>query len=231
VTFLRRHLAKIVLAVHLAGWLALLWPHSLGGGVSYVMVVGRSMEPGLHTGDLVVVQRARSYDVGDVIAYRVPDGQPGAGATIIHRITGGSEAEGYITQGDNRSGADAWRPGPGDVLGRRWVLVPRAGWALAGLQSPLPLATLAGLLTAWVAFGGGGRQSARRRTAHAAAPSTASAPAPIPTGTAMSLSPSPRSLAPVAVPAVVVVDRGSGRGASVVEAAAGRAPRNGPLTS
>jgi signal peptidase len=152
-----RWLKPAIVAVHLAAWAALLWPQALGGNISYVMVVGSSMEPGLHTGDLVAVRKADHYEVGDVIAFRVPEGQPGAGATVIHRITGGTATAGYVTRGDNRDGADQWRPRPSDVVGQRWLLVPGAGWVIAGLQSPLPLATLAGLLVAWVVFGIGRR--------------------------------------------------------------------------
>ncbi|MCH8920200.1 MAG: S24 family peptidase, partial [Chloroflexi bacterium] len=61
----------------------LLWPTSLGGDVSYVMVRGVSMEPTLHPGELAVMRTQDGYKPGDVVAYRVPEDEFGAGAVII----------------------------------------------------------------------------------------------------------------------------------------------------
>lgn len=125
---------------------ALVWPQPLGGEVAYAKVSGESMEPGLHTGDLVAVRRASGYDVGDVIAYRIPKGGPGAGAVVIHRVTGGDGERGYTTQGDNRDSVDRWTPRDEDVLGRRWLLVPGAAHAVSTLQDRFRLASLFGVL-------------------------------------------------------------------------------------
>ena len=43
----------------------LFWPTSLGGGTTYVVTHGQSMEPGFSTGDLAVLRPAGSYEVGD----------------------------------------------------------------------------------------------------------------------------------------------------------------------
>jgi signal peptidase I len=119
-----------------------------------VIVSGESMEPALEAGDLVVTVRKRGYDVGDVIAYRIPDGEPGAGVLVIHRIVGGSAGAGYITQGDNREGRDPWRPRPHDVVGTEAVSVPRVGLGLAHVRTPLGLAVLAGVVTGLLVLGG-----------------------------------------------------------------------------
>lgn len=140
-------LAATALTVAAAvGWLLLLRPQSLGGPVAYVLVSGASMEPALHDGDLVVARPSEAYERGDVIVYRVPEGEVGAGALVIHRVTGGSAARGYVTKGDNRAREDLWRPRPGDVEGRLWLRLPGAGRALALLRTPLGLALVAGLL-------------------------------------------------------------------------------------
>lgn len=132
----------------LAGWLvvvaavAALWPASLGGWSSLTVVSGRSMEPALHTGDIVVGWRTGSYDVGDVIVYEVPDGQPGEGHKVIHRITDVGAT--YTTQGDNKASADPWTPTAADVVGRRLFTVP-AGAKVLGVL-PYLLAVVAGAL-------------------------------------------------------------------------------------
>jgi signal peptidase I len=124
-------------------WAAVFRPERLGGSVDYVMVRGVSMEPAFHTGDLVVVRRQASYRRGDVVAYRVPDGEVGAGATVFHRIVGGSPRQGFETKGDNNPTPDDWYPRPRDILGGKWLLIPKAGNVLAFLHDPLPLASLA----------------------------------------------------------------------------------------
>lgn len=132
----------------LAGWLvvvavaAVLWPASLGGWSSLTVVSGKSMEPTLRTGDIVVGWRTGSYDVGDVIVYEVPDGQPGAGHKVIHRITATGRT--YTTQGDNKTSADPWTPTDADVVGRQVLVIPGGAKALAAL--PYVLAVLAGTL-------------------------------------------------------------------------------------
>lgn len=145
----------------------LVWPGFLRGGTAYVIVSGNSMEPTLHAGDVVLTVRRGSYDVGDVVAYRIPKGGPGAGVLVIHRIVGGSASAGYVMQGDNRAGRDAWRPRPRGIAGEAAVTVPRLGVALAWLRTPLGLATLAALVTLLVVLGGsgagGGSQAAESR--------------------------------------------------------------------
>src|SRR5438034_11407927 len=87
-------------------WAQFLRPQALGGNAGYVLVSGQSMEPRYHTGDMVLVERHSSYRVGEVIAYRVPKGDPMAGSQVIHRIIGGDGVHGFGRQGDNRTGAD-----------------------------------------------------------------------------------------------------------------------------
>src|SRR3972149_5676326 len=127
-----------------ATWVLLSRPTFLGGPVTYVMVSGRSMEPTLDSGDLVVVRKQGGYGSGDVVAFRVPEGEPGEGATVIHRVVGGSPDEGFVMQGDNKNGPDPWRPTAGDVVGKSWFSVPGASRSLAVLRSPLVLGLPAG---------------------------------------------------------------------------------------
>ena len=78
--------AGIVLA---AAWALTLRPTSLGGPATYIVVRGDSMLPDYHSGDLVVLRAASAYSASDVVGYRVPDGEIGAGHVVLHRIVAG----------------------------------------------------------------------------------------------------------------------------------------------
>jgi signal peptidase I len=124
-------------------WALVLRPQSLGGPAGYVLVSGHSMLPRYHTGDLVLVERHSSYHVGQVIAYRVPKGDPMQGAQVIHRIIGGDGKRGFIVQGDNRTAPDVWHPKQGDIVGAKALRIPNAVLLLQFLRSPLLLGLLA----------------------------------------------------------------------------------------
>lgn len=165
---LGRVLALVALVGVVVGWAVFLRPQSLGGNVAYVIVSGESMEPRLHDGDLVVAVRQSSYRVGDVVTYRVPEGEVGAGAQVIHRVIGGSAATGYIVKGDNRRGQDVWRPKPKDVVGKMRFDVPRVGRVVGLVQTPLGMGIVAALAALiWVL---GGPANAKRARAGDEAP-------------------------------------------------------------
>ncbi|HTZ06708.1 MAG TPA: signal peptidase I [Gaiellaceae bacterium] len=154
-------LALAIAAV--VGWALLLRPQALGGPAGYVLVSGKSMLPRYHTGDLVLVERHSSYHVGQVIAYRVPKGDPMAGAQVIHRIVGGDAQHGFLVQGDNRTAPDVWRPKPADIVGAKLVRIPDAIVVLQYLRSPLTLGLLAAALVfvRVLAFGGDSKPAER----------------------------------------------------------------------
>lgn len=119
-------------------------PQSLGGRAGWVVISGTSMLPHMHTGDLALVEKQSGYHVGEVIAYRVPKGQVGAGFEVIHRIVGGNPRTGWIVQGDNRTLPDLWRPRNSDIVGARLLWIPKAYLFLRFLHTPLLLGLLAG---------------------------------------------------------------------------------------
>jgi signal peptidase len=121
----------------------LLRPQSLGGQSSYIMIRGSSMLPTYTTGDLVITHRALSYQIGDIVAYRVPAGDFGEGIVVIHRIIGGSADKGFVIQGDNNPFKDDWSPKPADIVGKAWIRLPRVGLVLGFLHAPVPSACLA----------------------------------------------------------------------------------------
>ena len=139
---LRRVATLTALAIFVL-WLLMFRPTGLGGPASYIIVSGTSMEQTLHSGDLAVLKHQEKYSVGDVVTYAVPQGSPGAGKLVIHRITGGA-SNGFVTQGDNRDEPDEWRPTGDDVIGELWFVAPGVGNVLAKLRDPALLASLAG---------------------------------------------------------------------------------------
>src|SRR3954462_8726752 len=134
-----------IAVIGMCGWL--IWPQSLGGSVAYVDVNGHSMDGTYRTGDLVVVRRHAHYAVGDIVAYRIPSGEFGAGAQVIHRIIGGNSATGFTTQGDNKPLPDPWHPKTTDIVGRPWLHLAGAGTKVAALSRPIPLGLFCAVLT------------------------------------------------------------------------------------
>ena len=148
----------------------LFWPQSLGGKVSYVRVDGHSMDPTFHMNDLAIVKRQSSYQVGDPVAYRIPKGEFGAGALVIHRLIAGDGINGYTTKGDNRNIADEWHPRTSDVVGRVRYDFPAMGARVAELTRPVYVGGLVAGLTVLVMIwpSRGARPKRRRRGKHAA---------------------------------------------------------------
>jgi signal peptidase len=134
----------------IAGFLIVFWPQSLGGPIAYVKVQGHSMDGTYQTGDLIVVRKQDHYSAGEIITYRIPKGEFGAGAQVIHRIIGGNGSTGFITKGDNKKFADDWHPRTSDVVGRSWIRVPGAGVWFSRLSQPLPMGVIVGGLTVFV---------------------------------------------------------------------------------
>lgn len=152
----RRRILLLVWAPLLLGlsaaWALTLRPQNLGGPAGYVMVRGVSMQPTLEAGDLVIARPAAVYRKGDIIVYRIPEGDVGAGMIVVHRIIAGSPRRGFVVKGDNNPAPDAWRPKPDDIVGRTWLHLPHLAQLLAFLRAPIPLASLgAGIAVAIIA--------------------------------------------------------------------------------
>lgn len=128
-------------------WAGTFRPRTLGGPASFVGVNGISMTPTMRNGDIAITERRSSYHVGDIIAYHIPAGTPGAGNNIIHRIVGGNAADGYNTRGDHNTWVDIWHPKPSEIVGKVWFHLPGAMGVIKRLRSARVLAALVGILT------------------------------------------------------------------------------------
>ena len=146
-------LALAALIVVAGGWLVFLRPASLGGPATWIIVRGDSMLPTYETGDLIVFHEAPTYSVGDVVAYRVPAGELGAGRIVMHRIIGGDLEGGLILQGDNNPVPDPWRPRQADVAGAIWLVGSQFGRPIVLLHQPAIAAALAASVMVAVVLG------------------------------------------------------------------------------
>ena len=102
-------------------------PMPFGIGVSVVLT--GSMEPTLEPNDLVVIKRAGSYSVGDIVVFQ--DGS----SLVIHRIIEADEAEGtVVTKGDANSADDGNIPLE-NIKGKLSFSVPGVGKVIKALKS------------------------------------------------------------------------------------------------
>ncbi|KHL05232.1 signal peptidase I [Sinomonas humi] len=125
----------------------------VSGQARVVVTHGVSMNPVYYQGDLVVVARAETYKVGDIVAYHVHGGS----VVALHRIIGGN-ADGFTIKGDNNQSTDIDHPTSAQIIGKAILHVPQAGTALKALASP-PVLSLA----AFALLGGSTRALTRRR--------------------------------------------------------------------
>ena len=136
-----------IIAVLLCAVLVVLWilfaPVQFGGKTSYVVVNGISMEPKFHKGDLALVRKSDSYNVGDIVVYRHPTIGP-----IIHRIIG-KDGDHYTFQGDNNNFIDSYHPTQAELIGKFWFHIPMVGQPFTKLHNRLVVAgfvALSGLI-------------------------------------------------------------------------------------
>lgn len=139
-----------VVAAVIVVWAFTLRPQALGGPAVFVAVRGSSMLPTYEHGDLVVVESAATYHVGDVVAYRVPAGNIGAGKIVMHRIIGGDGTSGWRLQGDHNTAPDPWQPRQADMVGVAMWRLPNAGRLIVLVQQPVILAGLASAIVVTV---------------------------------------------------------------------------------
>ena len=140
-----------------AGWL-FFGPTQLGGSTSYAVIVGTSMEPMLHRGDLAVIREESTYRTGDVVLYEASE----LGSNVLHRIVRVQDGR-FVLKGDNNDFLDSERPTEEQIVGRLWLSAPQVGRVTDWLHTPSHAALLVGLATLLALGGGAGIGAARRR--------------------------------------------------------------------
>ena len=147
------HAWSVLLWILACAWLVsvwwYVWPTSLAGHTTFTVVQGQSMEPEMHFGDLVYARSSAQYRPGDIVVYRIPDGQPGEGQLVIHRVIERHEDGTLVIKGDNRESTDDVVVTDTDVLGKSIKnLGPVAGKALGLL--PIAFALVVGAVVTFL---------------------------------------------------------------------------------
>ncbi len=102
-------------------------------GYSQLIVTSGSMEPAFSPGDVVIIHEEESYNLGDIITFRI-----GGDALVTHRIVG-KLSEGFITKGDANNVEDENLAPPYRIVGKVVTAVEGMGAFLNFLKSPLGL--------------------------------------------------------------------------------------------
>jgi len=100
------------------------------------------MEPAIRTGSVVIIQPAKSYDIGDVITFRQASTDPKSTGTITHRIIKKQQVNGtdiFQTMGDANNAADILPVTSGNILGKTRATIPFLGYVLEFLRNPIGL--------------------------------------------------------------------------------------------
>lgn len=152
-------IVAVLLCVVLAGLWFFFAPVQFGGKTSYVVVNGNSMEPKFHKGDLALVRKSNSYNVGEIVVYRHPTIGP-----VIHRIIG-KDGDHYTFKGDNNNFVDPYQPTQSELIGAFWFHIPAVGQPFTKLHNRLVVAGLVALsgLIVLLPFATGDSKSKQRR--------------------------------------------------------------------
>lgn len=149
--------SAVVLALAALGWIFLA-PTQIGGSTRYMITHGISMEPMLHTGDLVVVRPASNYRVGEVVAYK----STLLHTVVLHRIRAIHDGH-YTLKGDNNNFIDPTHPTRSLLVGAMWLHIPGGGTVLNWIHKPGVAAALTGGVAVLLLFGGEQKRRRRRR--------------------------------------------------------------------
>ena len=107
-------------------------------GMRSFTVMSGSMEPAVHTGDIVVDEQIAPLDArpGDIVTFRDPRGQS---RLLTHRVRSvhvvGNAAK-VVTKGDANDTTEHWTVPVAGKIGRVAYRLPRLGYVLAATREP-----------------------------------------------------------------------------------------------
>jgi len=146
--------------------LALTLPFLLG--YRNLVVMSGSMEPTIHTGDIVAVRPIQilSAHVGDVLTFRDPENQS---RLITHRLRALRIEDGAVmvqTKGDANTAVDTWRMPEDGHVGRVAMDLGGMGYLLSWVSGPLARILSIVLPCLWLGRGEIARIWSHRPRAH-----------------------------------------------------------------
>ncbi|MFL5735944.1 MAG: signal peptidase I [Actinomycetota bacterium] len=108
-------------------------------GLRELTVLSGSMEPTIHTGDVVVERQVSPLDVrlGDVVSFKDPED---ASILITHRVQSmvvHDDIVSFVTKGDANTGVERWKVSADGTIGKVEYHVWRLGYLLAGVRGRL----------------------------------------------------------------------------------------------
>jgi signal peptidase len=108
-------------------------------GMRDLTVLSGSMEPTIHTGDVVVERQISPLDVriGDVVSFKDPEDP---GVLITHRVQDIQVRDGlveFVTRGDANTGVERWKMSADGTIGRVEYHVWRLGYLLYWIRGRL----------------------------------------------------------------------------------------------
>ncbi len=97
-----------------------------------LVVRGGSMEPAIHLGSVIVIdRRATTPGIGSIVSFREPGGD-----IITHRVVAIDEVR-YVTRGDANASRDLEERSSDQVVGTELFTVPFIGYVVHLLQQPI----------------------------------------------------------------------------------------------
>jgi len=124
----------VLMVLPLAVFTLLTSKSSFIAGIRSMVVLSGSMEPTLHTGSVVYIQPARSYNAGDIVTFTTESGM-----TVTHRIVSEKLSDDglqYTTKGDANNTADTELISQSQILGKSLFSIPYLGYAVNFLKTP-----------------------------------------------------------------------------------------------
>ncbi len=97
-------------------------------GYARAQMVSGSMEDAISIGDMIIIHKADTYNVGDIVTYR-------ANSLITHRIVVKTD-EGYIVKGDANNTSDG-EIKPDKIEGKVVFIIPWIGFVFDFLKTSL----------------------------------------------------------------------------------------------
>ena len=112
------------------------------GNYKILTVLSGSMEPGIHTGSVVVVKPSAHYKIGDIITFGEMSKTKTPTTHRIHDIKVVGSQPVYITKGDANNAPDQREVSKREIIGKVLIDIPYLGYVVSFAQKPVGFALI-----------------------------------------------------------------------------------------